>query len=93
MTHYIEAAPFLKPQNIQLSGSLGDKFYAVDFDGASVSNLADVQKSNIGLGLQWGLGQGGSLLVITGTEKYQDSSDKQDYNNTYVYFNFSKKWF
>lgn len=85
-THYFQGRGLI-PKQVQVSGLLGERLYAVDSDTAALYNLSDMQKGSIALGAQWELNRNFSLLTNLGLEKYETLSANKtiDYDSRYVY--------
>ena len=78
-----------KPNNLQLSGLVGRRFYAVDMDAASVANLSDVQTGAISVGAEWRLAGQGKLQLISGNNFYKNRTVNDSYSGAFAYVNVS----
>lgn len=88
-THWLEPAGYWKPNNLQIGGLVGRRFYAVDMDAGSVANLADVQTGGISAGAEWKLGEHGKVLLLGGQNFYKNRSIGDSYSGAFGYLNTS----
>jgi len=91
-THWFAPGSWHRLENIQLSGLMGERIYAVDHDAATVYNLADIQRGSISLALQWRLTETLSLMLMGGNENYLNNTASDSYSNRYGYLNLSTQW-
>lgn len=91
-THWLDPDGWYKPNNLQLSGLVGRRFYTVDMDAASVANLADVQTGGISAGAEWKLGDQGKLLLLGGNNFYRNRLLNDSYSGGFGYMNVSYNW-
>ena len=91
-TYWLSPDGYLKPSNLQLSGLVGRRLYAVDMDANYVANLADVQNGGITTGAEWRLGDHGKLLLLGGDNFYKNRTTGDSYSGAFGYLNASIVW-
>ena len=68
------------------------QLYAVDPDGATVYNLADLQTGGASVGAEWALGERNRVLLLLGAEDFENRDLAESYRNAYAYLNFTHQW-
>ena len=91
-THWLTPDGYFTPNNLQISGLVGRRFYTVDMDAGSVANLADVQTGGITAGAEWTLGEHGKLLLLGGNNFYKNRTAGDSYSGAFGYLNASFTW-
>ena len=91
-THWPVAGSFLRLDNLRLSALFGERLYAVDSDAGGSYNLVDMQTGGVSIGGEWALSDSNRLLLLLGTEQYENRTINEDYRNTFMYLNFTHLW-
>ena len=92
LTHWLAPDNLLKLDNIKVGGLLGERMFGVDMDGASVYNLADLQRGSASAGAEWRIGEHANLMLFSGHEWYRDIDKKDNYGGSSLYLALSSKW-
>jgi len=91
-THWPTARGRLGIDNFRVSTVLGERIFAVDQDAGGIYNLSDLQTGAAAIGAEWALNERNRVLVLLGLERYENRAINEDYQNTFLYFNFTHEW-
>ena len=91
-THWFEPNAPLGMHSVGVNALVGERFLAVDRDGAVVYSLADEQQGSIALNSSWKLGEQTLLMLQVGYDQYENRALDNDYDSAYLYLNLSTSW-
>jgi hypothetical protein len=91
-THWPIGGGLLGLNNYRFSLTAGDRMFAVDPDAGSVYNLAEVQTGSLSIGGEWAPSDRNRIMLLLGTEQYENQSLGRDYSSAFVYLNLSHRW-
>ena len=91
-THWFTGKKPLGIDNFRASALVGERLFAVDPDAGLVYNLVDLQVGGASVGSEWALGERNKLLLLLGSEQYENQAINDDYSSRFVYVNFTHHW-
>ncbi|MBF0193720.1 MAG: hypothetical protein HQL71_04140 [Magnetococcales bacterium] len=91
-THWFSPDNALNLNTLGLTGMLGERIYAVDFDSQAVYNLADVQKGSVAVYLNWKFPGSTYLLFHAGYDRYENLTINEKYSSSAAVLSLSKEW-
>jgi opacity protein-like surface antigen len=91
-THWLDPDAPLGLRSIGVNVLVGERFLAVDPDGAVVFTLADEQQGGIALNGVFALGSSTSLMLQVGYDEYENRALNNDYDSLYGYLNLTHRW-
>ncbi|MGN7610759.1 hypothetical protein ACQZV8_01595 [Magnetococcales bacterium HHB-1] len=92
LTHWFDPSSPLKLDSVQLGTLIGERVFAVDFDGAEVFNLADTQTGSYSLTGNWRLDDNLDLSLLLGYSTYENKSTQDRYDSPIFFVNVGKQW-
>ncbi len=91
LTHYFDGQ-ILKLNKIKASCLIGERFFAVDRDAASVYNLNDIQRGSFSLLAEFKITEIIKISISGGEERYKNKTIDDDYSSKYLYMGLSTSW-
>jgi len=89
-THYLQDKPW-GLASVGLNVLVGERIYAVNGDGGSLSNLADIHKGSVSLSANWSLPGDWNLSTMVSEQKFQEAVSHR-YTMRFGYVGLSKKF-
>jgi len=87
-THWLTGRP-LGLDNIRFGVLAGERLFAVDSDAGSVYNLTERQTGAYSVGAEWKAAENGRVLLLIGSERYENAASGGAYRGTFVYLGYS----
>lgn len=91
-THWPLGGGVLGLDNYRFGLMAGDRLFAADPDAGSLFNLAELQTGIVSIGGEWAVTERSRVLVLIGSESYENAPLGRDYRGTFLLFNLSHRW-